>query len=92
MSNPPNWAHPPFEAPDPIPPVHPDFYSCFQLVGPDPVYEACARAAARLDKSPEVRMYNLRDPNQRWALPITYRVGERELGSQYLQRVVNVHT
>ena len=72
----PDWARNPYEAAEPIPPIPPDFYSCFQLVGEDPVYEACARAAAQLDKSPNVKQYYLRDPSQRNQLPISIGVGE----------------
>lgn len=82
----PDWARDPYEAPDAIPPIIPDFYSCFQLVGEDPVYEACARAASKLNSAPEVKQYYLREPNQRFVLPITIRVGKRKPGSKNSKR------
>ena len=80
----PDWARDPYESSDPIPPIYPDFHSCFQLVGEDPVYDACARAAAKLNGSPDVKQYYLRDATQPWQFPITIRVGEQKYRSKCL--------
>ena len=49
----------PFFAPYPVAPNPPDFHYCFLNRGNDPVYNDCARGAARLSKISVETLYHV---------------------------------
>ena len=66
----------PFEAPSPLAPIAPDFHSCFQTRGRDPIYSDCARAASFLPRGGGMRQYRVSNDQRPFTLPMTFTAGE----------------